>query len=223
VDPYRQSLARRYAELNDAELRRRIERDELSEIPREIALAELHSRGLALAPPPTQRTFAPPLLHRDVEFTADGFSANPYQTPRADMLDTPERSGASQIWNTLWWTYTALYTLYALRAVSMPLRQGRLLNFGVVVMLAIMALTCLGLIGWCTRRRFLWRVVWIGVAVTAWLWAGLLGLASAIVMLDGTAAPIAGYQPEWLSLAMTAAVLPLAWALSRYACDKSIW
>lgn len=141
MDPYRESLARRYAELDDADLLRRLEQGELADIPLEIAQAELQSRGLALMP-------HAPRLPPNFDFPPDSFAENPYQSPHARSDETAdEPSGRAQISAVLWWVYIAILCALALRSAYVSalrpsgVTPAPLFSFGVI------AWNCIGLVG----------------------------------------------------------------------------
>jgi hypothetical protein len=219
MDPYRESLARRYAELDDAQLRRRIEQGELADTPLEIALAELESRGLTVTintpvpqPPP------------DFAFPPDAFAANPYQPPHArsdEALTTPAAS--TRLTAILWWVYIAILGTITLRNAFISLMRPGGAVLMPVISFGFMALNCLGLTGWRLRRAVLWRWVWAVAAVVAWLGVALMAVSGVAMAFVAASNPAQG-RLAWLALFVFLLLLPLAWGLSTYAFrEDPLW
>lgn len=217
MDPYRESLARRYAELDDADLLRRLEQGELADIPLEIAQAELQSRGLALTP----HALRPP---PNLDFPPDSFAANPYQPPHARSDETADApSGRAQISAVLWWVYIAILGALALRSAYVSalrpsgVTPAPLFSFGVI------AWNCIGLVGWRLRKPLLWRWLWAISALLTWLTVALMALAGVVMALLAANDP-AQWRIVWIATGTFLMLLPLAWGMSTYAFhEKTIW
>jgi hypothetical protein len=122
----RESLARRYAELGDAELRN-LAHGDLDDVSLQIAHAELQSRALRRMPAPESVSLPDP-------FAADPYA--PPQTRDSEATDTPSRR--TQLGAVLWWIYVATLAVLALRSAHVSaLRPGgamqaSLVNFSIL-------------------------------------------------------------------------------------------
>jgi hypothetical protein len=215
----RESLQHRYSDLADAELLRRVRSGALTELAREIALAELAERGITLddVVEPT------PAPHANIEFVADEFERNPYQAPRIavdaahEAMARPEASVSK--W--LWWIYAAVVSSFFLYAAYVFLRESP--DARTVIVLSIYGWQILGLVGWRLRRRWLHENVWVAaLAVNAVLQYMLIEALIHAVRYE----PSGFSHREMIFRAASNILLslPLCWALLSYAfLSPSIW
>lgn len=223
----RESLQQRYADLVDAELLRRLRTDALTDLAREVALAELAQRGISAEAAFATAAVAEPIVGAELDFPADEFERNPYQAPRGAAA-APTTTAAARTslarqsaadW--LWWGYAAyvavLIGLSVYRWVS--LQQG----LAVGGALLVNAWALVGLIGWRLRRRWLFSGIWvICLAINAAL--GCI-VARELARVALHAPPELVYSPAmYQAVGNVLLGLPLFWALFRYGFQSApIW
>lgn len=225
----RESLQQRYADLVDAELLRRLRADSLTELAREVALAELAGRGIdaeaalaAEAAPAEQRADA------ELDFPADQFAHNPYQAPRAPTSKTAPKSATTaqrrnRAWNVVWLSYASIVGLLIAFDMVGTLSGPYAGNIGAkkIVPFVAMSLGLAGIVGWRLRRAWLHPLLWVACLAVNLAWLGSECLDSwkdidsagkdLPIILIGTGIVVSLY-------------LPMFWGLLRYAfLSASIW
>jgi hypothetical protein len=219
VDITRESLHQRYSDLTDAELLRRARSGALTELAREVALAELAERGISLE----DVVEPPPALQATIEFPADEFERNPYQAPRI-AVDAPREASArpeALVSKWLWWIYAAVVSTFSLFVAYFFLRKRP--DAETVIILSIYGWQILGLVGWRLRRRWLHENVWVAaLAVNAVLQYMLIEALIHAVRYEPS-----GFSHREMIFRAAGNVLlslPLSWALLSYAfLSPSIW
>jgi hypothetical protein len=207
----RESLQQRYADLVDAELLRRLRSNALTELAREVALAELTARGVS---PDAEMSSDAPSVPDEIDFAPDEFASNPYQAPRS-IADTaaasapfPARFG---VWDVLWFIYAAILASFV--AIGLTFRANPL-NAATLIETFTTGFALTGILAWRLRRAWLHPIAWVAcIAISlAWL-AVMLRFAWTVLALHVS------------DMAVTVAVhLPLYWGLARYAFfSPSIW
>lgn len=216
TDVTRESLQRRYADLIDAELLRRVRSGVLTKLAREVALAELASRGLSPDSPVAPDT---PAVSDVIDFEPDAFEHNPYQAPRvaqaAEPPNAPLRIRRS-IWDALWLIYALVFgglvVVAAFYAPDPPSARP-------VVETGVTLYALAGIIAWRLRRGWLNPIAWVVCFAVNLAWLAVLIKGSWTTLSNGS----------WGRLAVSMAVvavfyLPLFWGLARYALfSPSIW
>ncbi|WP_257386966.1 hypothetical protein [Tahibacter caeni] len=217
----RESLQQRYADLVDAELLRRLRADALTDLAREVALAELAQRGISAETALAAAAVAEPAVDAELDFPADEFERNPYQAPRGPVSAGAPSSAQQTPVDWIWWGYAvyiaALVALGVYRWVT--LRQG--LAMGGVLLVNAWALA--GLVGWRLRRRWLHSSVWAAcLAINAAL--GCIG-ARELARVAATAPPELVYSTAtYQAVGNLLLGLPLLWGLFRYGfLSAPIW
>lgn len=214
----RESLQQRYSDLADAELLRRVRSGALTELAREIALAELAERGISL----DAVVEPPPAPHATIEFAADEFERNPYQAPRiaVDAVREARARPEASVSRWLWWIYAACVSGSIAFAAYYRLRHT--LDAAALIGLLINVWAMLGLIGWRLRRGWLHANVWVTALAVSAAQLCLLIKYLADATFNEAYAPTPGAM-----IAATASValnLPLLWALLSYAfLSPSLW
>jgi hypothetical protein len=216
----RETLQRRYADLIDDELLRRLHSGVLTELAQDVATAEAQARGLSLEKPES----APGAPVPDViDFAPDEFERNPYQAPRVAAQTATEgeqRTTRTSIWDVLWYLYVAVLALLVATAAAF---DANALDLPAVVETITTAFALAGIVAWRRRRAWLHPVLWItSLAVNlAWL---AVRYRQSWAVLD--AAGESDLVPMFvIGMAIsTALYLPLFWGLARYALfSPSIW
>lgn len=215
----RESLRRRYADLIDAELLRRVRSGVLTKLAHEVALAELASRGVSPDSPAAPET---PAVSDVIDFEPDEFEYNRYQAPRlpkaAELPKAPPVARLG-IGDVLWFIYAAVLGGLVVVAVFFnpdPLGVRSLIE-------AAMTLYAVaGIVAWRLRRGWLNPIAWIVCFA--------INLAWLAVQIKDSWTTLSG--ESWANLAplavgmaiVTALYLPLFWGLARYALfSPSIW
>ncbi|TDR48590.1 hypothetical protein DFR29_101210 [Tahibacter aquaticus] len=212
----RESLQQRYADLTDAALLKRLRSTDLTDLAREIALQEMTQRGLVLSPVENEAASPPP----DFEFTADQFTQNPYQSPRAGPVERATSRPRSPLPRILWWFYTGGLGLLVLVVMAQWVLRGAPAAEGLG--LALNAWAVAGLAGWRLRRPLLSSWVWVACFALTLTQAVLL--ARILFGMAFTDADKGMTLVLSLALALSLPALPLLWGLLSYAfLSPSIW
>lgn len=239
----RESLQQRYADLNDAELLRRLHTVHLTELAREALLAELKARGVNPGPAPADTspaasartahgngdaaaaapgaTAGPEAAVIDMQDSgADRFADNPYQAPRAPrVLRDDKARPPSQLVQAAWWIYIAIVV------VTMGVTfVHRLLSDATareLMALAPSVAAAVGLVGWRLRKPLLHPLLWVACLAVFLAQAGV-GLHAYI---EATSEWPEERQLMLVSSALSVVMqLPLIWGLARYAfLSGAIW
>lgn len=220
MDITRENLQRRYADLIDAELLRRLRSNVLTDLARDVALAELASRGLS---PDLDAAAGEPAAVGDIDFAPDEFERNPYQAPRVAAevaARRPPPATRTGVWDVLWYLYVAVLALIIAVATAFSAHQ---LDAAALVETITSIFALAGIVAWRRRLAWLHPVLWItSLAVNlAWL---MVKLRHTWNVLD--AAGDSDLVPMFLigTAISTALYLPLYWGLLRYALfSPSIW
>ncbi len=219
----RESLHQRYCDLTDAELLRRARSGALTELAREVALAELAERGISLDA--TASVDSAPAVDEQLEFSPDEFERNPYQAPRTPDVrrsaspPAPQRGAG---WNALWWIYIGYLCLMILFGLTQAATRGTMPAVNIVHAV----LSCLGAVGlaaWRLHRALFHPAVWVA-CLTAGLALLSVGIKGLITMLN--AADSSSYNSPLVYAAATGVLLnlPLFWGWARYAfLSPAIW
>lgn len=217
----RESLQRRYADLVDAELLRRLHSGVLTELAQEVATAEARARGLSLDEPAPSPG---PVVPDTFDFAPDEFEHNPYQAPRAPAqapAASERPSTSSGILDVLWYLYVAVFVLLVATATIFGPNPFDAIS---LIESITTGFTVTGIVAWRLRRAWLHPVVWVtGLAVTlAWL-AAKIRHAWAILEAAGTVSDLLSLF--LIGVAMTTALhLPLFWGIARYALfSPALW
>lgn len=206
----RASLSRRYEDLVDAELLRRLHSGNLTELAREVAIAELEKRGVSPEPPPTPPPPSAAPVPAEIAFPPDEFERNPYQAPRSAATDQA-RPGPNPVrrWiGWFWWAYIVIGALLTAANVLWLALQGTSpLSWQLVLHAAGFA----GLAAWRLQRGLLHAYVW--VALLAVLAANFAFGTQLLFRLVVEQQVLANTVLEVSAHLLT---LPLLWGLLRY-------
>lgn len=235
----RESLQQRYADLVDAELLRLLRADSLTELARDVALAELAGRGInaeaALA------AQAAPAEHRadaELDFPADEFARNPYQAPRAPTTSMARKSAAAgkrrdRIWNVLWFGYASFIGLTVLLDIVGALSGPRAayVSAAKILPLVLLSVGLIGIVGWRLRRAWLHPLLWVAcLAVNlAWLssecldsWKDIDSAGKDLpILLIGTGIIVSLHLPLFWGLLRYAFMSPSTWRGPRREADAT--
>lgn len=232
----RESLVQRYEDLVDAELRRRLRSGELTELAREVAMAELQARGLSLEPEPVSEaatrhddTGVPSdeayaaeaaAAPADVALAADQFERNPYQAPRAAQIQRGAAGRNRAPLDYVWWGYIALLTLVCFSGFA--LNPRRLAEPSQWLGMLPLAGAIAGLAAWRLRRPLGHALLWVALLA---VFLAQLAFALHFYLELLTRNPdhySLGFAP--LLLFGVLVQLPAVWGLLRYAFfSNSIW
>ncbi|HSX58776.1 MAG TPA: hypothetical protein VLF18_01120 [Tahibacter sp.] len=217
----RDSLQRRYADLVDAELLRRLHSDALTELAREVAAAEAESRGLALTKPEPPRG---PAVPDEIDFAPDEFERNPYQPPRmasAAMPAARRPPARNRAWDIIWFLYAG--GLGVLTVASQVSRISRGINDVALMTSVVVCIGCAGIAGWRLRRAWVHSLAWVAVLAVNLAVLGVYSKRSFTELAalgDTNASLVLGFG---FAVSMSIHV-PLIWGLLRYAfLSPSIW
>jgi len=215
----RESLQQRYADLVDTELLRRLRADSLTDLAREVALAELAQRGISAEAALTAAAVAEPAVDAELDFPADEFERNPYQAPRGAPAPASRRASVG---NVFWWIYIAYIVLAAIWGLrDLVVRETP--NAGMMAVTAMYGCFAVGLIAWRLRRPLLHSWLWVAALAVA-LAELSVGIKAIIVFLDGhvfRASETAALNPLIL---FTLLSLPMYWGIGCYAfASPAIW
>ena len=232
----RESLQQRYADLNDAELLRRLHSLELTELAREVLLAELEARGVSTEPAPVAKAAAgdaagfsteaeddgraDALQDSGAELAADRFAENPYQAPRApNVLRAKKTAEPSQLIQVAWWIYIGLMALSV--AAMLVLRVIEDASDEELLELAPSVAAAVGLVGWRLRKPLLYPLLWVACLAVFLAQAG----AGLHAYIEATREWPEERQLMLVSSALSVLLeLPLIWGLTRYAfLSAAIW
>lgn len=222
----RESLQQRYADLVDTELLRRLRADSLTDLARDVALAELAQRGISAEAALAAVAEAEPAVDAELDFPADEFERNPYQAPRGTSsvaaVSAPSSFAKKQSpTDWIWWGYAAYIAVLIALSVYRWLSQRQGLAVGGLLSLNAWALV--GLIGWRLRRRWLHSSVWVAcLAINAAL--ACLGVRE-LARVAASAPPELVYSPAmYQAVGNVLLGLPLFWALFHYGfLSAPIW
>lgn len=243
----RESLQQRYADLNDAELLRRLHSVELTELAREVLLAELKVRGVSTEPAPANiapaggaknthgnadatapvsgvkadaDTDTIEMQDSGIELAADRFTDNPYQAPRAPRVLRDEKAHSpSQLVQVAWWIYIAL--LVGTMAVSLVVLLWADATDAELMELAPSIAAAVGLVGWRLRKPLLHPLLWVACLAVFLAQAGV----NLQAYIEATSEWPEERQLMLVSSTLSVLVeLPLIWGLVRYAfLSRAIW
>jgi hypothetical protein len=214
----RESLQQRYSDLADAELLRRAGSGALTELAREVALAELAERGISL----DDVEELPLAQHSTIEFAADEFERNPYQAPRTFSTPAPvvTRSRSGRVLHWLWLAYIGALSAVLVFVTTIAYAQSdEVFDPAYVLMWSGLA----GIIAWRRRSPLFHPMVWIvcfagNLAYTA---VELKAYVDLLLAVDGHR--YVKVIPVWFA-SMLAWQLPLLWGLARYGFgSRAIW
>ena len=215
----RESLQQRYADLVDTELLRRLRADTLTDLAREVALAELAQRGISAEAALAAAAVAEPAVPAELEFPADEFERNPYQAPRLAAATAPRRVSVGDVF---WWIYIAYIVLATGWGLLDLILRGEP-NVGMMAVTAMYGCFAVGLIAWRLRRPLLHSWLWVAALAVALaeLSVGVKAIVMFLVNHVFRASETAALNPL---IAFTLLSLPMYWGIGCYAfASPAIW
>lgn len=215
----RESLQQRYADLVDTELLRRLRADSLTDLARDVALAELAQRGISAEAALAAVAEAEPAVDAELDFPADEFERNPYQAPRAVSVPATRRAG---IVDVFWWIYIAYVVLAAAWGLRDLLVQEAP-NAGMMAVTAMFSCFAVGLVAWRLRRPLLHSWLWVAALAVA-LAQFSVGVKAILVFLEANIFRDSATAALGPMIAFTLLSLPMYWGIGRYAfASPEIW
>ncbi|UXI70151.1 hypothetical protein [Tahibacter amnicola] len=220
----RESLAARYADLADAPLLHRLRSGALTELAKEVAIAEATRRGLDWSRPPEPVSDPEPALvpidESVVVIEPDHFETNPYQAPRAHVRFDHSTVGWT-VQSMAWWMYIVLLAALTLNQAYHHAETGDpFRSFGARLVIELASIA--GLVGWRLHRAWLSPYLWLAVAAVLAAFM-VVTLKQIVVFASGPYGPDSRFAAGMLGLAL-ALLLPQVWGLLRYALfSGSVW